>query len=182
MLAASTSGIVVEDTKIVTSYYTQPRVSKSSYVNKLLDAVSNLTLPVATLISSAMPRAKWVPKAFGYATKAIVEASAKEKVSFTAVSTLRFYDAQCKTSDSSSYTTFASSERYEVALTCSSSGYYQNGTPFAHSGSGSASSNSAHYGNRSWMIAKAQEYALRDDGNFYTEDAPDIDSVTITAN
>lgn len=179
-LAAANSNVVIQDTKIVTSYYTQPRVTKSSYVNKLLNAVSNLATPVTTVIAAALPSAKWVPKAFGYATKAIIDASAKEKIVFTSVSTLRFYEAQCKVAGSSGYTTYASAERYEVAQTNTSSGYKEDGTPFATSGSGSAASNSAHYGNRSWMIAKAREYAMRDDGDFYTEDAPDIASVTIT--
>ena len=173
------NGVVIEGTKVVTSYYTQPRKSKTSYNSSLLNGIANYGTTVSTVISAAMPVAKWVPKAFGFISKAVVDASAKSKSSFEVVSTLRFYEVHCKVKGWPKYFMCASSEKYEAATSSMFNGYKADGTPFANSGSGSGSTKSAHYGNKTWLTAKAKEYAKKDDGSFYTESAPELKSVTL---
>ncbi|MBQ8615937.1 MAG: hypothetical protein IJX67_03510 [Oscillospiraceae bacterium] len=173
------SSVVIEGTKVVESYYEQPRQSKSTYNSALLDGISSLTKPVMTLISKAVPYAKWVPSVFGFTVPAIVEASASKKSTFEMTSTLRFYDVEVKIEGWPYYFVCASSEKYEVAAAAMFTGYKEDGTPFSDAGSGSASSKSAHYGNSSWLTAKAREYALKDDGTFYTETYADIDAVSL---
>ena len=173
------SGVVIEGTKVVTSHYTQPRKSKTTYNSSLLNGISNFGSTISTLISSAVPKLKWIPKTFGFISKAVVDASANKKSSFEVVSTLRFYEVHCKVQGWPNYFMCASSEKYEAAASSMFNGYKADGTPFASSGSGSGATQSAHYGNKTWLTTKAKEYARKDDGSFYTEHAPDLSSITL---
>lgn len=178
----NTNGVVVESTKVVTSTYKQPRQSKVSYNNKLLDGVVNYGSTISTIISSAVPKAKWIPKVFGFVSKAVVEASANSKSTFEAVSSLHYYDIQCKITGWSSYFTCASSEMEEVSMTAMFNGYRENGTTFGVGGSGYGESKSAHYQDNAWLTTKAKACALSNDGSRYYESAPEITSIKINKN
>jgi len=175
MTAGESSSVVIEGTKIVESFYTQPIQTKTSYNSTLLDGLANFSQPILTVVSKALPKAKWVPSAFGFATKAIVEASARSSSTFKMSSTLYNYDAQVKIEGWPYYFTCATSDMFKVAATSSHAGYLPDGTPLASSGSGSSSSQSAHYGDSAWLTAKAIECAKKGNDYIYNETSPAID-------
>lgn len=176
------SGIVIEGTRVVTSSYRQPRQTKSKYNNKLLDGISNYSTTISSVFAAAMPKCKWIPKAFGFTSKAIVDASATKKSTYEVTATLRYYDVEVKIEGHSNYFMCATSEKYEAAATLSVTGWKANNTPFSSAGSGSASTKSAHYGNKTYLTEKARYYALQNHGTFYSEDAPTLSAVKVTAN
>lgn len=178
-IANTKSDVIIEDTKVVESYYVQPRKSRTTYNSVLLDGIMNYSRAITTVISSAIPKAKWVPAAFGFTARAIVEASANEKTTFESTSTLRFFEIEVKIEGWPYYFTCASSEKLEVASLVAASGYKEDGTPFTRSGDGFASSKSAHYGNTTWLTLQARTYAYKNDGSWYSESYPEIDAVEI---
>lgn len=135
-IANTKSDVIIEDTKVVESYYVQPRKSRTTYNSVLLDGIMNYSRAITTVISSAIPKAKWVLAAFGFTARAIVEASANEKTTFESTSTLRFFEIEVKIEGWPYYFTCASSEKLEVASLVAASGYKEDGTPFTRSGDG----------------------------------------------
>ena len=176
---SSTSSVVIIGYQVVQPYYTQPIQSKSSYNSDLLDGIASVTTPVVTLISAAVPKAKWVPKTVGFLTLQIIELSARKKSTFSSPSTLRFYDVQVKVEGWPNYFTRASSERYEASVASTFAGYKEDGTPFTTAATGDGAVQSTHYKDYTYLQGKAREYVLKDDGSVYKEYAPDLTTITV---
>lgn len=169
MTSRSSNGIVITGYRVAKPVYTQPIRTKTSYNSALLDGVSNLSSTLTTVISSAVPVCKWVPKTVGFLTKKIVDLSARKKSTFTEPSTLRYYDIEVKIEGHGPYFEMASSQRYEASIAATFAGYKEDGTPFTETAKGDGAKQSAHYANYNYLKEKAREATLRDDGVSYAE-------------
>lgn len=176
---AANGDVVIEGYKVVTPYYTQPIRSKTSYNSVLLDGYTSIHGLIESIVSEALPKVSWVPSAVGFISELVIELSSRSRSSFQMASTIRFYEIQVKQSDWPYWYTIASSERYEAAASASFVGYDENGSPWTRSASGSVVAESAHYGDYSYMMAKAQYHAELNDGTDYCEFHPDVGAVRV---
>ncbi len=97
-------------------------------------------------------------------------------------STLFYYDIEVKLAGTNTYYFVASSDRFEMAVTATSSGFTQLGSPVQETVSGSEASQSANYGNESALSAIAVEYLVTggpDHSYVYFEEYDEIEYVEL---
>lgn len=145
----------VQGSYAVVDTYKQPIVSKSYTNSSLLNAVSNFSAPIATVISAGLPAYKWVPSAVGFVSRAVANLSASSLSTFASANTLYIESIMVKTDKTSGYCPYAEAQRYMMAATSTHTGYNADGSPFSRPTSKSLDVKSVYYDDLSFLTTMA---------------------------
>lgn len=172
--------VIIEGVRIVTSHYSQPIKQKSKSNVSWLSGIINFASPIISEIASNYPKAKWVPYAFGIISNAVLTASAQSLTTMTTLGTIYFKDAEVKIEGWPHYFSCATVEKYIGRCDIELYGYTESGSIIHEEGEGEKTSQATHYADDAYLIAKAMQYARRDDGDIYVEYYPEVEYVTVS--
>lgn len=165
------------ETRVVTSYFKQP-IKTETKRGAILDFVSNVNSYVFTPLSF-VPEVGWIPGLLGITSSLLSDFIARGEAEFKMISIIRFYDIDVREKGTSKYYFVASSERSEQAMTITTLGYTDNGTPFGDARSEYFVSESENYEDYNALSAIAKEYFTTGGPDYtyvYFEHYPEIET------
>ncbi len=171
------------ETRIATSTYRQPNKTTVTYGEEFLNVITQSTL--SRLIEVAVgfvDYVGWIPSALGINSQSLADFLSRGRVTHICDSTLFFYDIEVKPAGTNRYYFVASSEKYAMAVTATSSGFTQLGTPVQKTVSGFAESQSENYENERALSEIAVDYFVTGGPNYtytYFEEYDIIDYIEL---